>query len=114
MGNKRTATKAKEPPVIEGLDNAEALRQLEAAAAHLGLQVRYEKGDFRSAGCRVQEQRLVILQKNDSDAVKIQTLLQELSRFDCSSFDIHPAIIRTLVHLKPAEQEVLTPKVEEM
>ncbi|MDZ7369644.1 MAG: hypothetical protein ONB12_00560 [candidate division KSB1 bacterium] len=87
MGNKRTAS-AKEPQFFKGIDNTEALSRLEHAAAQAGIEVRYEKGDFRSAGCRLEDKRLVILQKTDSDAAKIETLLQELAALDLSSFDL--------------------------
>lgn len=92
MGHKRIGTNSKEPPLVAGLDNQQILRQLEDLAARLAVQIRYEKGDFHSAGCRVEDRNLIILQKTDSDAVKIGTLMRELGRFDIAQLDIHPAI----------------------
>lgn len=92
MGNRRTETKSKEPSPIAGLDNQQILRQLEDLAARLAVQIRYEKGDFHSAGCRVRDRNLIILQKTDSDGAKIGTLMSELGRFNITQQDIHPAI----------------------
>jgi len=97
MGNKRTFTK--EAAFLNGFENAQILEHLDAIASALAVQIRYEKGDFHSSGCRVEEQHLIILQKTDTDTAKISTLMRELGRFDLSGMDIHPALFERIQQL---------------
>jgi len=73
---------------------------LEGIAAQLGVQVRYEKGDFRSAGCRVEEQNLIILKKNDQDDIKAKTLLDEIAKYSTQNIEIPPAVQERLTSIR--------------
>lgn len=93
MGDKRTFAKpAKEKPFIKGLQNDYVLAQLEQLAAQLAVTVRHEKGDFKSAGCRVEEDKLIFLSKNEPDTAKIEILMRELARFEGENFNLDPLI----------------------
>ncbi len=93
MGRKRTGSKTqREKPVIAGIVNEELMQNLQDIASQLGIQVRHEKGDFRSAGCRVEEKKLIILKKTDAAETKILTLMSELAKLDFEKLDIPPAI----------------------
>jgi len=92
MGNKRTGTK--ENQYLIGLDNSQVLQMLQILAGHLKVQIRYEKGDFRSSGCRVELQHILFLQQTDPDDLKIRTLIRELGRFNLEGLDIHPELLQ--------------------
>jgi hypothetical protein len=90
MGNKRTGTK--ENQYLIGLDNSQVLQMLQSLADHLNVQIRYEKGDFRSSGCRVELQHIIFLQKTDPDDLKIRSLIRELGRFNLEGLEMHPEL----------------------
>ena len=88
MGNKSARSKQ----VIKGLKNGALLTQLQGIAVQLGVAVRFEKGDFKSAGCRVDEQNIIFIKKTDAESIQIETLLGELAKLNLETIDIHPAI----------------------
>jgi len=93
MGRKQARSKSRqEKPIIDGISNEELMHILENVAAQLGVLVRHEKGDFHSAGCRVVDQKLIILKKTDKAATKAGTLLQELAKFDTNDTDMPQAV----------------------
>jgi hypothetical protein len=94
MGNKRTGSK--ESPFLNGFENAQIMEHLEAIASELAVQIRYERGEFHSSGCRVEDQRLIILQRSDTDAAKISALMRELGCFDLSGMDVHPVLLERI------------------
>ncbi len=88
MGNKSARSKQ----VIKGLKNGTLLTQLQGIAVQLGVTVRFEKGDFKSAGCRVDEQNIIFIKKTDTESIQIETLLGELAKLNFETINIHPAI----------------------
>jgi hypothetical protein len=93
MDRKQTRPKSRKvKPIIDDIANEKLVQILENLADQVGVQVRHEKGDFHSAGCRVVEQKLIILKKTDQDDLKAKALLGELAKFDTKSIDIPPAI----------------------
>lgn len=97
MGSKRTRKKQKKgPAVIRGLDNETVLTALEELGHALEIEIRHENGDFKSAGCRVENKNLILLKKDALFSQKIKVLLHELCVFDHSSFELDPAIRRRL------------------
>jgi hypothetical protein len=111
MGNKRTCSK--ESPFLNGFENAQILEHLEAIASELAVQIRYEKGEFHSSGCRVEDQHLIILQRTDTNAAKITTLMRELGRFDLSGLDLHPALLERIQQCRHDVVEEYTAVQEE-
>jgi len=101
MGRTKTQTKGKKGPiVIRGWSNAEVLAALEHVAGALGIQVRYERGDFQSAGCRVEDQPMIILEKNDKLSSQINILMRELARFDTSHIDMPEVLSQKLENIQ--------------
>ena len=106
MAGKRTRKKQRKGPVvIRGLDNETVLNVLEALGQNLGIDIRHENGDFKSAGCRVEDKNLILLKKMAPLSKKIKVLLRELSVFDTSAYDLNPAIQRRLDNEKKAIEE---------
>ncbi len=101
MGSRKTQSKRKKGPVvIRGWSNDDVLKALEHVAESLGIQVRYERGDFQSAGCRVEDQRMIILETDDKVSSQINILMSELARFDTSHIDMPEALSQKLESLR--------------
>lgn len=97
MAGKRTRAKQKKgPAVIRGLDNETVLTALEDLGRKLCVEIRHENGDFKSAGCRVEDKSLILLKKSASLSKKIKVLLREFASVDTTEYAIDPAIKRRL------------------
>lgn len=96
MGKKSTRSKQ----VIPGLANQLVMTWLREIAAQLKVDVRLEKGDFQSAGCRVDEQNIIFLKKTDSEAAQVETLLSEIAALNFEALEIQPALRDRLMHIK--------------
>lgn len=92
MGNQKTSGLLKNKKVIRGLDNTFVLTQLLELAEKLDITVRQEKGDFRGGSCRVEEDRLIFLKKQDPDSEKIIVLAHELIKFEFKDIQIDAAV----------------------
>ena len=68
------------------------LKSLEDVLAQAGVQLRYEKGDFASGGCRVGDKRMLIVQKGIPAVLKIKILLKEIAQCDTSMVEMAPDI----------------------
>ncbi len=89
--------------VIPHIDNAETLKQLEALAAKAGLEIRREKGDFKSGYCRVKAQNLLILKKDDPIDRIIDIIALNLTDFTLENNNINPEIFQ-LIAAKKSEK----------
>lgn len=68
--------------------NASTLKKLEALIAEAGYQLRYEKGNFKSGSCLLEERRVIVINryfKTENRAASIVDLIPGL--------DIDPAIL---------------------
>jgi len=74
------------------MPNEELLQAMETLVRALGLECRYEKGDFKGGLCRVHDQKLVVLQKKESLENKIRTLAMGLGELDLKDVYVIPAI----------------------
>ena len=94
-----------------GIKDAQLLNDLEAIAVQLGIDVRYEKGDFEGGLCRLEENRIIIINRTLSDKHKIRMLARELGTLDLESVYIVPAL-RQLIdqHLDPTTNKIITDK----
>ncbi len=68
------------------------IAHLEKVVAQLGIELRYEKGDFRGGICRIGERRIFILNQTLPPAQKIAVLAGELAGLDLSGIYIMPAV----------------------
>lgn len=93
MDRRRTKKKRqKRKALIPEFENTETLEKLETLASNLGVEIRSEKGDFQSGYCRVNDQNLIILKKDDSIEKKIDLIAVKLADYETDNIEIHPAI----------------------
>ena len=78
------------------MNKGQILQELEKIADKLDMQIRYEKGNFNSGYCRVEEQKMLIIKKDLNLDQKIYILSNILNEFDLSDIYILPKI-RTIL-----------------
>lgn len=105
MGNRKTTGLLKNRKIIRGLDNAFVLLQLLDLAEQLDITVRQEKGDFLGGSCRVEEDRLIFLNKQDPDSEKIIVLMRELAKFDSEHVAIDSTVREKLNRIREEYKE---------
>ncbi len=104
MGGRKTkAQQTEKNTLIYGMPESEALQAFETLAQTLGVKVRYEKGDFKSASCRVENENLIIIQKDIPAEKKIQIFANEFSKFDLENIYVVPALRKILQNPSPEE-----------
>jgi hypothetical protein len=82
---------------------SETLSNLENIVSQLGIQLRYEKGDFQGGVCRLKDERILIINKSLQIQKKIEVIANELSQIDLSGVYIIP-VLRELLE-KTAETQ---------
>jgi hypothetical protein len=65
---------------------------LEAVGRQLGLDLRYEKGDFEGGYCVLKKQKVLVVNKRLSDARKASSLAQALAEYGIETTYIKPNI----------------------
>jgi|YNPNPStandDraft_1061719.scaffolds.fasta_scaffold88410_3 hypothetical protein len=78
------------------MKDQELLRSLEEVVAQLGIQLRYEKGDFDGGLCRVDDQQLLIANAALPTRKKIRLIARELSRLRLDQVFMVPAVRRVI------------------
>jgi hypothetical protein len=68
------------------------LKELEDLATQLGIQVRYEKGDFDGGYCILKEQKTLVVNKRLFDNRKTSVLAQGIAEFGLDEIEIKPAV----------------------
>ena len=101
-GRKTKTRKIREIPLSEQLSNEELLQALETLVKALGIELRYEKGDFSSDMCRAYDQSLIVMKKNDTDTRKITSLCRILSKVSLEGIYV-PSEVRTVMDRMGAE-----------
>ena len=66
------------------------MQELEGLARDLGLQIRYEKGDFEGGFCILKDQKVLVVNKKLHDARKASVLAQALGEFGIETTFIKP------------------------
>jgi hypothetical protein len=74
------------------LKEDEVLGGLETVMVSLGVQVRYEKGDFAGGLCKLKDKRLLIINSVATTAQRIRILATELSQMDIDNVFMVPAL----------------------
>jgi hypothetical protein len=94
-----------------GIKDAQLLTDLETIALNLGIDIRYEKGDFEGGLCRLDDNRFIIINKTLSDKHKIRMLARELGTLDLESVYIIPALRQIIdQHLDSTTHKIITDK----
>lgn len=66
------------------------LSELEELARQLGIQLRYEKGDFEGGYCVLKAQKILVVNKRLHDARKASSLAQALAEYGIETTYIKP------------------------
>jgi ribosomal 50S subunit-associated protein YjgA (DUF615 family) len=83
------------------MNDSDVLSKLEDLADRLGVKLRYEnlaRGPIRANGgyCRLEDNHLILIDKNDSKRRKIKLLSRSLRRFDLETVFVPPALRRII------------------
>ena len=74
------------------MNKGQILQELEKIADKLDLTVRYEKGNFSSGYCRVEDQKMLIIKKELNLDQKITIMSNILNEFDLTNVFMLPKI----------------------
>ena len=74
------------------MQDAEVLVKLEEIIQQLGLELRWEEGDFTGGICRLGEREMVVMNRSLPTFEKIRVLCRDLSQADLSRIFVLPAI----------------------
>ncbi len=66
--------------------------ELEELTQQLGIQLRYEKGDFEGGFCILKDQKVLVVNKRLPDARKASSLAQALSEYGIETAFIKPKL----------------------
>ncbi len=72
--------------------NERLIQEIETLLEQLSIPIRYEKGNFKGGLCRINEERLFILNKNLPLEQKLQIFREELSHLDLENVFIRPVL----------------------
>ena len=78
------------------------IQELEQVSQQLGIQIRYEKGDFEGGYCILKEQKVLVVNKRLHDMRKAAVLAQALSEYGIEEVFIKPNI-RTFIEDETAK-----------
>lgn len=86
------------------MNDSDVLSKLEDLADRLGVKLRYEnlaRGPIRANGgyCRLEDNHMILIDKNDSKRRKIKLLARSLRRFDLETVFVPPALRRIIYSL---------------
>lgn len=84
----------------------ETLETLENLVEQLGIQLRYEQGDFVGGTCRVGEVKMLIINRGLQPLQKIAMIARELARADLSAIYILPAVRELIQRYDAASNKV--------
>ncbi|MBI1804704.1 MAG: hypothetical protein HY033_02485 [Ignavibacteriae bacterium] len=68
------------------------LNDLEELTQHLGIELRYEKGDFEGGYCVLRSQKMLVVNKRLPDARKASSLAQALAQYGIEATFIKPTL----------------------
>ena len=81
------------------------LEELELLSEKLGLELRYEKGDFQGDLCYIKEEGVIIVQKSIGVERKIAVLSKGLTRVDLGNVYILPELRKLLDPVEEQESD---------
>ena len=74
------------------MDYPHIIGELEEVGKQLGLELRYEKGDFEGGYCVLKSQKVLVVNKRLSDARKASSLAQALAEYGIETTFIKPTL----------------------
>ncbi|MCH8820035.1 MAG: hypothetical protein IIB03_06920 [Acidobacteria bacterium] len=79
------------------MQDQEVLEQLEELVLHLGLELRWEEGEFTGGICRLRGQEIFLVNRSLPTLEKIRILCRELSQADLSRTFVLPALRERII-----------------
>lgn len=79
------------------MQDQEVLEQLEELVLHLGLELRWEEGEFTGGICRLRDQEIFLVNRSLPTLEKIRILCRELSQADLSRTFVLPALRERII-----------------
>ena len=93
MGRRKTqASRKRSSTLIHGMPVSEMLQAFDTLARALHIEVRYDRGDFRSGLCRVGDTHVLVIQKDADPEKKARVFARELGHFDLEGVYVLPAL----------------------
>lgn len=86
------------------MQDSEVLLKLEEILNELGLELRWEEGDFTGGICRLGERKLFLMNRSLPTFEKIRVLCRDLSHADLSGIFVLPAIRERIVRFQAPSQ----------
>lgn len=74
------------------MNYSQLLQELESLTQQLGIQLRYEKGDFEGGYCVLKEQKMLVVNKRLHEARKAASLAQALAEYGIETTYIKPSL----------------------
>jgi hypothetical protein len=74
------------------MNYVQLLRDLEELATQIGVQLRYEKGDFAGGYCILKSQKLLVVNKRLADQRKTSSLAQALAEYGIEATFVKPTL----------------------
>ena len=74
------------------MQDQEVLEQLEELVLQLGLELRWEEGEFTGGICRLRGQKILLVNRSLPPLDKVRVLCRELSQADLSRTFVLPAL----------------------
>ncbi|MGA9364598.1 MAG: hypothetical protein WBW16_09550 [Bacteroidota bacterium] len=74
------------------MENQELLPELGSIASQLGIKLRYEKGDFEGGYCVLKSERIIVINKKLSPAVRLSVLARGISEIGLNNIYVKPAV----------------------
>ena len=88
--------------------NQTTLKKLEELFQELAYAVRYEKGNFQSGYCKVEERKIVVINKFFDTEARINCLLEILSGLQFDPDTLSPAALDLIAKWKKRQAETET------
>ncbi|MDA2934018.1 hypothetical protein MYX82_06710 [Acidobacteria bacterium AH-259-D05] len=82
------------------MQDREVLEQLEELVFQLGLELRWEEGEFTGGICRLKHKRIFLVNRSLPTFEKIRVLCRELSQADLSRIFVLPALRELITRLQ--------------
>ncbi len=80
--------------------DTELLSQLEGVVGQLGLELRWDEGDFTGGICRLGDREILVMNRSLPTFEKIRVLCRNLSHADLSKIFVLPAIRERIVRFQ--------------
>ncbi len=82
------------------MQNAELLSNLEEIVEQLGLELRWDEGEFTGGICRLGDRKILVMNRSLPTVEKIRVLCQNLAHTDLSKIFVLPAIREQIVRFQ--------------